>query len=182
MTPDRCILTPEDITSLTSPLFQSPKSDITNVVRSFLGRDRVFFDRVERQLLSMLRVWHVIVEQKKRHDSLQGLGIPTSRETLEAFLLCGRLIPARAMIIPEEAIKVAEPPRVAQPPRIAQQPSAAPSRSVAPRRILDIDVTDLQLKQLEAPTASSSNRSNKRTFSNMQGHTRHEDETRKRMK
>lgn len=183
---DRHILTPDDITCLNNPIFQLQDSSLSNTARNFLGRDRKYFENVQEQLQSMLRVWNLIIEQKKRHDNLQGLTFSATHESLEAFILCGHFIPSRASIAPlspSQVPQTLQPPRVTQQLSIAPAPTSNPPPSTGPRRILEIDITSCNLKQLGDSTASASDKQhNKRTFSNMQGHTHHEDGQRKKMK
>ncbi|KAG6354898.1 hypothetical protein INS49_003979 [Diaporthe citri] len=99
---ERNILTSEDIVGIRDPVFLMTTEDISRAVRSLLRRNRSWFDRVEQQLQSMLQLWQIVMQQKKRFDDLNGLAaISPHREFLEAILLTGRFIPARASLVPE---------------------------------------------------------------------------------
>lgn len=142
---ERHILTAEDIQYLNNPLFQLKDSNLSNAARSFLGRDRIYLENVQQQLQSMLRVWNLIVEQKKRHDNLQGLTFSaTIMKAWRLFILCGHFIPSRASIAPlspSQVPQTLQPPRATQQSTIASAPTVTASPSAGPRRILEINIT-----------------------------------------
>ncbi|KAH8756784.1 hypothetical protein F5883DRAFT_164380 [Diaporthe sp. PMI_573] len=103
---ERNILTSEDIIGIKDPVFLMATEDVSKAVRSLLRRNRSWFDRVDQQLQLMLQLWHIIIQQKKRFDDLNGaVAFSAHREFLEAILLAGRFIPARASLVPDHPQK-----------------------------------------------------------------------------
>jgi hypothetical protein len=77
---------------------------VAHAVTDFLDRDIHSFDKVKHQLHAMLEVWDYITEQKKSYDGQKWLPMLGNWQLMEDFLLCGRVIAARASIIPEPEV------------------------------------------------------------------------------
>lgn len=82
------ILTKDELTLIGDPLFwQGTSTDVSAALNRVLSLDKSFFLRVQYQISVMLRVWNVILEEKRSFDAYRAdSNMP--REVMEALLLC----------------------------------------------------------------------------------------------
>lgn len=97
---DRSILTLGDKMYLTDPMFRyGSVNEIASAFDGVMRRPIEFFEGVQHQLSVMLQIWDAILHDKKQFD-LAMLPRSDNRELLEAMLLCVKMIPLRAELVP----------------------------------------------------------------------------------
>lgn len=175
----------DDLTTLDDPIFQGT-ADVAAAVRNFLARDMDFFSTIERRIRAMSWIWDIILEQKRRYDDSQDGSIPDDRSRLETLLFCGRMVAVKLETIPTARMLLsldlgANIPSPLPDPMQLDIPTPLQTHSY-----LEPPPTRTQIMPMDkAPTQEAhghdkiftarSMRMQKRAFSDMAGHNRHED-------
>lgn len=95
---DDKIFTAKDIASITDSNIWKRDPNLSIAIHNFFSQDLSYFNTVKWQLESLLRVWDITFEEKKKYDNRKRNFY--NHEIMQAFLLCGKLIPTRANIVP----------------------------------------------------------------------------------
>lgn len=97
---ERNVLSLSDSMYLTDPMFRyGTVNEVASAFDGVMRRPVEFFEGVQHQLSVMLQIWDAILHNKRQFD-LAMLPRTDNRELLEAMLLCAKMIPLRAELVP----------------------------------------------------------------------------------